>query len=159
MRFDKFSTDSDAWGDRKAEEIVPDGTHECRICKVGAWNGQLIVELTVVDANYSPWTKFLNPDDKDDHALAMQLCDALGIPRDSDIGVSLVGQHLRVTTKQARKNGEQVFNKKGDPIVYTNAFLPSGIAPPKPAATPRTGAAKVAKAQGTTVGDADDVPF
>ena len=33
------------------------------------------------------------------------------------------------------------------------------FAPPKPAATPRTGAAKVAKAQGTPVGDADDVPF
>ena len=92
MRFEQFDQDYEA-----AEQLLPDGDHECEIVKVKEWFAKdqsrtaLIVTLQPVEGDCSPIEKWLDPSQKRDHRAAMQLLDAVGIPRDQDLGDDAVG--------------------------------------------------------------------
>jgi len=83
------------------------------------------------------------------------ICDCTGtdMPTDSSWQPGdWVGQTIEVET--SIYDGRRVRVDKWYP------HEPGGVAEaPKPAATPRTGAAKVAAARGDEPGDADDIPF
>jgi hypothetical protein len=84
----------------------------------------------------------------------MQLLDALGIPRDQDLGDDAVGRRVIVTTKRGTKK------TTGEPVIYVNGFAASanpGTAAPPAKAAARTPKQKVeAAGQG---GSPDDIPF
>lgn len=152
MRFDRFDPAFE-----QAEELLPDGTHECEIVKTKAWMAKdgnreaLIVTLQPTAGSYGPVEKWLDPTNKNDHKAAMQLADAVGVPRDQELGENLVGRTVSIVTKRG------ISKKTGEPVVYINGFISSGqpvAAAPvaKPAARKASTAAKV-----TT--NADDIPF
>ena len=153
MRFEQFDQDYEA-----AEQLLPDGDHECEIVKVKEWFAKdqsrtaLIVTLQPVEGDCSPIEKWLDPSQKRDHRAAMQLLDAVGIPRNQDLGENAVGRLVIVTTKRGTKK------TTGEPTVYVNGFAASASQPAeaaKPAA--RTPKQKVeAAGQG---GTNDDIPF
>ena len=155
MRFEQFDQDYEA-----AEQLLPDGDHECEIVKVNEWSAKdqsrtaLIVTLQPVEGDCSPIEKWLDPSEKRDHRAAMQLLDALGIPRDQDLGDDAVGRRVIVTTKRGTKK------TTGEPVIYVNGFAAS--ANPGTAAPPAKAAARTPKQKVEAAGRGgtnDDIPF
>lgn len=163
MRFDRFD-------DTAAESgVIPDGTHECEITKVKTVtrkaDGRELLVLTLRDSDqrWDEVQRFLDPSEKRDHKLAMQLLDALGLGRDADLDDAMVGRRVKVVTKRAVKDGEPVLDANGVQRVYVNAFAASAApaweqAPPAEERKPakRTPTQKADAASGAS---GDDIPF
>lgn len=158
MRFEQFDQDYEA-----AEQLLPDGDHPCEIVKVKEWFAKdqsrtaLIVTLQPLEGDYSPIEKWLDPSQKRDHRSAMQLLDALGIPRDQDLGENAVGLRVIVTTKRGTKK------TTGEPVTYVNGF--AAAASPGAAVSPELAAKVAARTPKQKVeaagqgGTNDDIPF
>jgi hypothetical protein len=166
MRFDKFdrSYDDIVNDDKPAIERrlpVPDGERDFEIKKVNPWKGKLIVTFAVASGDFAWVVKFFDPADQRDHDLAVCILHALGLPDDTEFTSDVVGRFVRLLTKQAKRNGEPILDKKGEPIIYVNGASPSQLEVPtsKPAPRPQTDAARVAAARGEEPGGADDIPF
>jgi len=170
MRFDHFDrTFEDIVNDDKPaierRLPVPDGERDFEIKKINEWNGgdktKLIVTFAVASGDFAWVVKFFDPADQRDHDLAVCILHALGLPEDTEFTSDLVGRFVRLLTKQAKKNGEQVLDKKGEPIIYVNGASPSKLEVPaaKPERKPQTAAAKVAAARGDEAGGDSDIPF
>jgi hypothetical protein len=166
MRFDKFdrSYDDIVNDDKPAIERrlpVPDGERDFEIKKVNPWKEKLIVTFAVASGDFAWVVKFFDPADQRDHDIAVCILHALGLPDDTEFTSDLVGRFVRLLTKQAKKNGEPVLDKKGEPIIYVNGATPSKLEVPtsKPAPRPQTAAGRVATAKGEEAGGWDDIPF
>jgi hypothetical protein len=159
MKFDRFEQAFE-----QAEELLPDGTNECEIVKVKDvtikdGTQRCIVTFQAVEGTYLPAEKWFNPRDQRDHKAAMQLADAIGLPRDAEFDTSIVGRRVRITTKRG------VNKSTGAPVVYCNAFAASSAPAfeqyrePEPVKAPakRTPTQKADAASGTT--NNDDIPF
>jgi hypothetical protein len=160
MRFDRYDAGYEA-----GDDLLPDDTHECEIIKRKEWQAKdgsreaLIVTFQAVDGTYQPVEKWFNPEEKRDHKAAMQLADAIGIPRDAEFDDSIIGRRVRVTTARG------VSKRTGEPVVYCNAFAASSspafeqFREPEPAkaVAKRTPTQKADAASGTT--NSDDIPF
>jgi hypothetical protein len=169
MRFDKFDR---SYEDTLKEEAataeasldpVPDGDRDFEIRKV-KWIeklGKVVIDFATASGSFQWVQVWLNPADQKDHDRAMVLLHALGLPEDTDIDESLVGRFVMLTTKQAFKNGEAVFEKDGRHRVYVNGIARSKltITEKKAEHKPQTAAARVAAARGDEAGGEDDIPF
>ena len=146
-------------------ETVPDGERDFEIKKVSEWTKddkkKLIVTFAVASGDFAWVVKFFDPADQRDHDLAVCILHALGLPEDTEFTSDLVGRFVRLLTKQAKKNGEPVLDKRGEQIIYVNGASPSKLEVPeaKSERKPQTQAAKVAAAKGEEPGEADDIPF
>lgn len=165
MRFDHFDQAFEA-----AEELLPDGVHECEITKRKRWEAKdgsrsaLIITMTPVDGTHQPVEKWLDPTNKRDHKAAMQLADAIGLPRDADFDDAIIGRRVQITTARGVKK------TTGETVVYVNAFAASSapafeqFREPKPLEKPsetpgfrRTPTQKADAASGVMPND--DIPF
>lgn len=159
MRFDHFDQAFEA-----AEELLPDGVHECEITKRKRWDAKdgsrsaLIITLTPVEGTHQPVEKWLDPTNKRDHKAAMQLADAIGLPRDADFDDAIIGRRVQITTARGVKK------TTGETVVYVNAFAASSSpafeqfrepVAEKPVAK-RTPTQKAGAASGVP---GDDIPF
>ena len=157
MRFDQYDQAFEA-----SEELLPDGVHECEITKMKNWRSKdgdrsaLILTLTPVEGTYQPVEKWLDPTNKRDHKAAMQLADAIGLPRDADFDETVIGRRVQIVTARGVKK------TTGETVVYVNSFSASSAPafesfrepePAKPAA--RTPLQKADAAASKT----DDIPF
>lgn len=170
MRFDHFDRTFDDIinDDKPAIERrlpVPDGERDFEIKRVSTYSKddkkKLIVTFAVASGDFAWVVKFFDPADQRDHDLAICIFHALGLPEDTEFTGDLVGRFVRLLTKQAKKNGEPILDKRGEQLVYVNGASPSKleVPTPKPASRPQTQAAKVAAAKGEEAGGGDDIPF
>ena len=154
MRFDNFIDDPAATDAR-----VPDGSHECVITKTKEWVSpegvtKLIVTFRPDDDSYSEFSKFFDPKDRRDCAMAMAIAQHVGIAPNQGLGPNLVDKRLVVTTKRGNK-------KNGEPTVFVNGVSASAHAQPAerevaPVVPKRTATQKADAASGA---DASDIPF
>ncbi len=157
MKFDRFDPAFE-----QAEELLPDGVHECEIVKVKRWEAKdgsrtaLIVTLQDVGDAYAPVEKWLNPEEKRDHRTAMQLADAVGLARDAEFTDEIEGRRVLVTTARGIKKST------GDAVVYVNAFAAAAVPAweqEKPAAKPAAKRTATQKADAASGASGDDIPF
>ena len=160
---DGFEAAATAGGAPAGErELLPDGTHNVTIRdasegphKFPENNPGEYLHLTLApNGSYGFVWVSLGASAKD-KALAGVLATALGFTPDAwaDADPSeLIGQELRVTTKQ-------VVLKSGKTRVFVNDYLPAVAPEPEKKPAARTPAAKVAAARGDEAGGDDDIPF
>jgi hypothetical protein len=170
MKFDKFEDDG------LDVTAVPDGQHVATITKAKNWRSQdgsrsaLIVTFQVGD--YAEFGKFLDPEEKRDHAAAMKLAAALGLRASAGLEPDeLVGREVIVITRQATKDGMPVLDELGGRRIWVNGFLPTEGAVANPpaverAVAPESGQRAPAKRTPKQKADAaaaagtdDDIPF
>lgn len=161
MKFDRFD------GTGAGSALMPDGTHECEITKVKNVTRKsdgcevVVVTLAATTGDFDPVEKWLDPGEKRDHKVAMQLLAALGLPADADVDDTLVGRRVLVTTKGGVKK------TTGEPVVYVNAIAAAEAsferdqANAKPASKPvaRSQAAKAHQSFTANAAAPDDIPF
>ena len=154
MRFDNYTDD-----DGSVDLRVPDGHNECVVSRTKEWTSQdgdrsaLIVTFKPEDTQYDEFSRFFDPKDRRDCALAMSLAQWVGIQSNEGLGKNLEGRRVVAITKRGVK-------KNGDQTVFVNGFAASSSEPSEPTAarqaTARTATQKADKAAAMP---SDDIPF
>lgn len=154
MRFDRFDT-----SDFATKALLPDGQHEVEITKVkeviikADGKAKLVLTMEATAGDYAAVERWLDPTDKRDSRMAIQLLAALGLPAETEIDNGLVGRRVAVTTKAGTKK------TTGEPVVYINDFSSSESSYEQDAANDKTAAKPARKtAAAKTLGE-DDIPF
>lgn len=154
MRFDNFADD-----DGSVDLRVPDGPNECVISRTKEWTSPdgdrsaLIVTFKPEDSQYDEFSRFFDPKDRRDCALAMSLSQWVGIQSNQGLGKNLEGRRVVAITKRGTK-------KNGEATVFVNGFAASGFEQEEPAAA-RSVSARTAtqKADRAAAMPGDDIPF
>lgn len=154
MRFDNFIDNTAA-----TDALLPDGSHECVITKTKEWVSpegvtKLIVTFRPDDDSYGEFSKFFDPKDRRDCAMAMAIAQHVGIQSNQGLGPNLVDKRLLVTTKRGKK-------KNGDPIVFVNEVSQSAHAQQADRHSPHVVSNRTAtqKADAASNAPNDDIPF
>ena len=162
MRFDHFS-ESDF-----SSKTLPDGIHEMEIVKVkdivAKKTGKEYCVITLRDVNdsYDSVEKLLNPHEKRDAKVAMDINEALGRPWTSDIDESIEGRRVTIASKRASKDGEPVLDRDGNQVVWINGFMPATTDPGEKVAAAeksRANRTPTQKADAASGASNDDIPF
>jgi len=157
VRFDSFDED-------ESVGLFADGDHEVDIVKVKTVtrkrDGQECSIVTLRDASgrFADLERWFDPTEKRDCKLAVELLQALGLPRSAEVNQDIVGRRVRVTTKQGTSKAT------GAAVVYVNAFSAAPGAPAfesyrDPPAPPPAARTATKKADAASNAPIDDIPF
>lgn len=157
MRFEQFDPAYEA----NEPQLLPDGQHECEIVKTKEWRSAdggrtaLILTLKPLDEAFAPVEKWLDPSRQEDHKVAMQLADAMGLSRDDELGENLLGGRVVIACRRGVKK------TTGESVVYVNRFERSANTSTVPASDPKPAPRRTStkKADAVSAMPGDDIPF